>query len=126
MPWINKIEKFITKMGVKNYESYQDGFVLQLPGDTRVVRVHIFVKEPYLAIKTFFIQSPETDVENFLKDLLFLNGKTFMVKWYIDSDRDVYVATERLLRDMQFSEFEAAVKMVVKAYDNNINEYEKR
>lgn len=121
MGWMEKIEKFINKMNVGRYERYSDGFILYVSGKERTVKVHVVVKDPYLGIKTFFKHPTKDETPEIYGHLLKLNGETFMVKWYIDADGDIYVATERLLRDMQYSEFETAVKMVVMAYEENID-----
>lgn len=121
MKWMERIEKFINKMGIGRYERYSDGFIIYVPGHERTVKVHVVVKDPYLGVKAFFKHPMKEEIPEIYEKLLKLNGETFMVKWYIDEDGDIYVATERLLRDMQFSEFETAIKTVVMAYEENID-----
>lgn len=122
MSWMNKVERYVARMGIERYERYADGFIIHVPGKERMIKIHVVVKEPYLGIKAFFKHPTEDEKPDIYGYYLRLNALNFMVKWYIDEDGDVYVATERLLRDMQFSEFEAAVKMVAMAYEENIEE----
>ncbi len=112
-------------MNIYNYETYKDGFLVHAPGKEREITIHILVRDPYLGFKTFFLQAPTKNQFKLYRRLLKLNGSTFMVKWSIDEDGDVFLSNERLLRDLDFSEFEAALMMIVSAYEENVRSVEK-
>lgn len=122
MSWMSKIERYMKDMGLKSYERLEDGFIVSYPGERHVVKIHIIVDEPFIGFRSFFMSRPENDPDRLYRKLLELNGHSFMIKWYIDDDGDVYIATERLLRDMQFSEFETAMISIVKGFDKHHEE----
>jgi hypothetical protein len=121
---MKKIEKYLERMGLRNYEVYLDGFLVHAPGTYRNVTIRIVVKDPYLGITAFFMPAPQKNREKLYKRLLELNKETFMVKWSIDSEGDIFISSERLLRDLDFSEFEAAMTMTVSAIDDHTAECE--
>ena len=119
---MTKVEKYIRKMNIASYEVLSNGFIVHYPGTKYVVDIYVIVEEPAIIFKTFFMHKPRKRRLELYRYLLELNGKSFMVKWYLDDKGDIHLGTERLLKDMQASEFEAAMLSVVKGYEWNIDE----
>ncbi len=122
---INKIRKFLKKADYNKVTEYDNGFLVTIPGERKIVDLYIFIKRSTITIRSKGLKMSGGDMEKLYKHLLRLNNTSLLAKWGIDEKGAIFVGHDRLLKDLDFSEFYAAVQLVMGFYDEQMDELKK-
>ncbi|MDP6154518.1 MAG: hypothetical protein QGH39_01240 [Candidatus Thermoplasmatota archaeon] len=120
-----KIKKFIKKAKYDNITQYTNGFKVKIPGKERVIDLYIILKESSISFRCEGLKISGGDLCGIFEHLLRLNNTSLMAKWGLNEDRAVFVGYERLLKDLDFSEFFGATEIVIGAYEEHMESLKK-
>lgn len=115
-----KIKKFLKKANYENITQYSNGFKVKIPGKKKLIDLYIILKESSISFRCEGLKISGGDLCGLFEHILRLNNTSLMAKWGLNEDRAVFVGYERLLKDLDFSEFFGATEIVIGAYEEHM------
>jgi len=115
-----KIKKFLKKAEYENITQYTNGFKVKIPGKKKLIDLYIILKESSISFRCEGLKISGEDLCGIFEHLLRLNNTSLMAKWGLNEDKAVFVGYERLLKDLDFSEFFGATEIVIGAYEEHM------
>ncbi len=121
----NTIKKYMKKAGFDNVTEYTNGFMVKIPWKKKVVDLYVLLKDTSISLRCKGLKITGGDQKNLFRHLLRLNNHSLAAKWGINENGAIFVGHDRLLKDLDFSEFYAATDFVISEFEDHFDELKK-
>jgi len=119
------IRKYIKKAEFKKVKEYNNGFLIPIPGERIVVKLHVLLTDTTIKFRSKGLIFQRGNKADLFEHLLKLNFRAFMAYWGINKSGAIFVGYERLIKDLDFTEFYAATDCVISEFEDHIDELKK-
>jgi len=116
-----KIRKFLKKADYSKITEYSNGFKVTIPGDEQYIDLFVIVKDSTFSLRGEGLKITSGDMTKLFEHLLRLNNTSLLAKWGINENGAIFVGHDRLLKDLDFSEFYAATQLVVNSFEEHMD-----